>query len=82
MTRIGITGTGSCIPEVKIENNHFLEHSFLNPDGSQFKQNNTVIIKKFQAITGIAERRYAQKNQNNSDLAYKRFFKSYRRRQN
>ncbi|PCE64570.1 3-oxoacyl-ACP synthase III family protein [Sediminicola luteus] len=70
MARIGITGTGCYIPKVTVGNDHFLEHTFLNPDGSGFKQSNPVIIKKFKAITGIDQRRYATEEQNSSDLGY------------
>jgi len=41
-----------------------------NSDGSPFKHPNPVIIEKFKAITGIAERRYAEANLNTSDLAF------------
>ncbi len=67
---IKITGTGSYIPEVIIKNEAFLKTTFLNTDGSEFKQNNKVIIEKFKAITGIEERRYASKEQVTSDLGF------------
>lgn len=67
---IKITGLGSYIPESVTTNNSFLNNSFLNADGSAFKQNNETIIRKFVAITGIEERRYAPKGINTSDMAY------------
>jgi 3-oxoacyl-[acyl-carrier-protein] synthase-3 len=67
---IKITGTGSCIPNVIKKNEAFLSSKFLNTDGSDFKQNNKIIIDKFKAITGIEERRYAETNQVTSDLGY------------
>ena len=67
---ISITGTGSYLPELIIENQNFDKHEFLNSDGSSFKYENPVIIKKFKAITGISERRYAHKNLNTSDIAF------------
>jgi len=67
---ICITGTGSYIPEIIKKNKDFLENTFLNSDGSNFKVSNEVIIKKFQAITGIEERRYAKSIHNSSDLAF------------
>lgn len=67
---ISITGTGSYIPELKVSNKDFNDHHFLNLDGTAFKQDNEVIIKKFKAITGIEERRYAPKEYNASDLAF------------
>lgn len=65
-----ITGTGSYIPSIVKKNADFLENSFLNEDGTKFEQDNETIIEKFQAITGIKERRYAAENMNSSDLAY------------
>ena len=67
---ICITGTGSYIPEIIKKNQDFLNNKFLNPDGSEFNVTNDVIIKKFKAITGIEERRYAKHNYNTSDLAF------------
>ena len=51
-------------------NSDFENHTFLNADGSVFKQNNKTIIKKFVAITGIEERRYVSENLNASDMAF------------
>lgn len=67
---IGITGTGSYIPELVVENQDFENQEFLNADGSPFKHNNPIIIQKFKAITGIHERRYADPNLNTSDIAF------------
>jgi len=67
---IKITGTGSYIPNVITKNADFNQHQFLNEDGTAFKQNNDIIIKKFKAITGIEERRYAETNQVTSDLGF------------
>ena len=67
---IKITGTGSYIPDTIEKNEAFHEHIFLNNDGSAINSPNEVIIEKFQAITGIAERRYAKKHLNSSDLGF------------
>ncbi len=67
---IKITGLGSYIPTEKIPNTHFENHTFLDEKGTVFKQNNATIIRKFVAITGIKERRYAPKDMNASDLAH------------
>ncbi|MGY5354363.1 3-oxoacyl-ACP synthase III family protein [Wenyingzhuangia sp. IMCC45467] len=64
-----ITGTGSAIPNKIVKNNDFNNHVFLNEDGTLFEKENGEIIEKFQAITGIEERRYAEDNINTSDLA-------------
>ncbi|WP_299066050.1 3-oxoacyl-ACP synthase III family protein [uncultured Polaribacter sp.] len=65
-----ITGTGSYIPSLKVENNTFLNSEFLNNDGSNFSADNNVIIEKFKDITGIEERRYAKPEINTSDMAF------------
>ncbi|MDA7707661.1 ketoacyl-ACP synthase III [Flavobacteriaceae bacterium] len=67
---IKITGTGSYIPLLTKKNDDFLTAEFLNEDGSEFKVDNEVIIKKFESITGIEERRYAKDHHNTSDLAF------------
>ncbi len=67
---IKITGVGSYIPDRVEKNSDFQKHEFLYEDGSTFDQSNTVIIEKFKAITGIAERRYIHSELNNSDIAY------------
>jgi 3-oxoacyl-[acyl-carrier-protein] synthase-3 len=67
---IKITGTGSYIPDTIEKNNAFHKHIFLNNDGSVINSPNDVIIEKFQAITGIAERRYAKPHLNSSDLGF------------
>lgn len=65
---IKITGLGSFIPDVVKENASFKEHQFLNMDGSSIKSDNTVIIDKFKAITGIEQRRYAPHEMSSSDM--------------
>lgn len=65
-----ITGVGSYIPERIEKNEGFQKNEFLNEDGSAFGHPNTVIIEKFKAITGIAERRYIEDELTNSDIAY------------
>ncbi|TLP82215.1 3-oxoacyl-ACP synthase III family protein [Maribacter sp. ACAM166] len=67
---IAITGTGSYIPSLTITNTDFNDHQFLNLDGTAFNHDNKVIIEKFKAITGIEERRYAEKELTTSNLAY------------
>ena len=67
---IKIIGSGSCIPEAVQENSKFINNSFYNPDGSEIDTPNTEIIEKFEKITGIKERRYADNDLNTSDLGY------------
>lgn len=66
---IKITGVGSYIPKKQLKNDYFLNHEFFNPDGTRIKDDNQLIIKKFEAITGIEERRYAEENITTSDMA-------------
>jgi len=67
---IRITGTGSYIPSIIEKNEDFYNHVFLNADGSTINNTNEVIVKKFEAITGIQERRYLKKDLQNSDIAF------------
>ncbi len=64
-----ITGVGSYIPDVVRKNEEFLNHEFLNNDGTSFGSDNETIIKKFVAITGIEERRYIDDSLYTSDIA-------------
>jgi 3-oxoacyl-[acyl-carrier-protein] synthase-3 len=66
---IKITGTGSYIPSYVEKNEDFHNNEFLNTDGTVIKAPNEVIVRKFKAITGIDERRYAKPHLNASDLA-------------
>ncbi len=65
---IRITGMGSYIPELIERNEDFHKHEFMNIDGSDIDYPNEVIVEKFKAITGIAERRYAKSHLTSSDL--------------
>ena len=67
---IAITGTGSYLPSIITKNDDFLNHEFLESDGSAIEHNNEVIIEKFQSITGIMERRYAETDLKTSDLGF------------
>lgn len=68
--KIKISGIGSYIPELKISNTDFGNHTFLNDDGSPFAYPNDVVINKFKGITGIEHRRYAEDHLTSSDLAF------------
>lgn len=65
-----ITGTGSYVPSIIKKNTDFLQHEFLNEDGTPFEYDSATIIEKFKDITGIQERRYATQDLNSSDLGY------------
>lgn len=67
---IVFNGIGSYVPENIVPNAHFLNHEFFMEDGKPFDIPNEEIIKKFEKITGIKERRYASDDQLNSDLGH------------
>ncbi|MFT5103306.1 MAG: 3-oxoacyl-[acyl-carrier-protein] synthase-3 [Candidatus Latescibacterota bacterium] len=64
-----ITGIGSYIPQGVAKNESFENNSFFTEDGAKFGHENDVIIEKFKAITGIAERRYIKDNLTTSEIA-------------
>jgi 3-oxoacyl-[acyl-carrier-protein] synthase-3 len=64
-----ITGTGSFVPQTAKTNKDFTAHSFYDADSIKIDQEPDVIVKKFEQITGIAERRYADDNMLTSDMA-------------
>ena len=69
MTGVVLDGVGSYIPTHVVKNEEFLNAEFYTEAGEPFPDENDVIIRKFEKITGIKERRYAEKGQTCSDLA-------------
>jgi len=65
-----ITGTGSYISPLKIENKHFLNNEFYNPERKRIGKSNEEIIAKFQEITCIRERRYITDDLTTSDISF------------
>jgi 3-oxoacyl-[acyl-carrier-protein] synthase-3 len=65
---VKLTGVGSYIPNVVRKNEDFLQHKFYTPDGKGFDDHPEDIIRKFEAITGIQERRYVEDHLNSSDI--------------
>ncbi len=63
------TGTGSYVPTKQIKNEHFNSYEFYDSTGEKLPSLNSDITKKFEEITTIAERRYAEDNESTSDLA-------------
>lgn len=47
-----------------------MRHRFFDTNGELLPLDQTVILEKFKAISGIGERRYAQSNQQASDLGF------------
>src|SRR5690554_448057 len=65
-----IIGVGNYIPTQTVTNLFFDTYRFLDESGEALKQDNATIADKLREITGIEERRYAQKNQVTSDLGF------------
>jgi 3-oxoacyl-[acyl-carrier-protein] synthase-3 len=57
--RTVISATGSHIPEVRVPNEHFLQHDFRGSDSKTLDKTQADILRQFEAITGIRERRKA-----------------------
>lgn len=66
-----ITGTGSYVPSIIKTNKSFVNNSFYAENGELIPTPNEEIVEKFKDITGIAERRYADANENTSEMATK-----------
>jgi 3-oxoacyl-[acyl-carrier-protein] synthase III len=69
MIRTVIAATGSHIPESRVPNEDFLGHDFRGADQKTLEKTNPEILRQFESITGIRERRYATDDQVTSDLA-------------
>jgi 3-oxoacyl-[acyl-carrier-protein] synthase-3 len=64
-----IVGTGSHLPARAIRNADFLDHEFYDPEGKRIDRPTAEIIRKFEEITGIAERRWVPDDLVTSDIA-------------
>lgn len=64
-----ITGSGHFLPESVIKNTDFLNHEFYDEQGVFIEKPVSEIIQKFQEITEIEERRYAEQTLFTSDIA-------------
>ena len=71
MPKAIITGTGSYIPARNVDNSHFLKNEFYSEEGERNPKSNEEIIRKFQEITCIKERRNAAEELTTSDIAFK-----------
>lgn len=65
-----ITGTGSYISTKVVHNKDYLKNEFFGPDGKKLEKLNEDIIKMFEEITGIAERRHVTDDLVTSDIAF------------
>jgi 3-oxoacyl-[acyl-carrier-protein] synthase-3 len=69
MIRTVIAATGSHIPARSVPNEAFLQHDFRGSDRKSIDKPNADILRQFESITGIRERRYATDDQVTTDLA-------------
>lgn len=63
------TGTGSYVPSKQIMNDFFHSNQFYDSTGAKLTTPNEEITRKFEEITTIVERRYAEDDQVTTDLA-------------
>ncbi len=68
--RTVIAATGSHIPSVVVPNEHFLHYDFHGPDQKRIDKSNAEILRQFESITGIRERRYIPDDLVTTDIAY------------
>lgn len=61
-------GTGHVLPSLRVTNSEFKDHTFYDDNGELYPMNMDTLLSKFQEITGIEERRYANDNERASDL--------------
>jgi len=64
-----IAATGSFLPPVRVPNEAFLGYEFHDTDGSRIAKDNPEILERFEAITGIRERRWVSGDLVTSDIA-------------
>lgn len=65
-----ITGSGSYIPQNIMKNEDFINYDFFDSNGELIDLPNKILLHKFQEITTIEERRYADNDMVTSDMAY------------
>jgi len=63
-----IKGSGSCIPDRVIPNSEFVTGEFYSSAGEKIQDASETVIRKFEKITGIKERRWLNDSQVTSDL--------------
>ena len=67
---ISFLGTGHYLPTIVQPNSEFENSEFIDENGLPFATENTEIIEKFRAITGIESRRYLAPELTTSDMGY------------
>lgn len=68
MNSTKIIGWGSYIPDVLISNDQFAEKKFYTEKQEPIQVDGHVVVRKFQSITGIEERRYVKDDQDASTI--------------
>lgn len=63
-----IVGSGSRVPETVVPNAYFAERRFHGRDGRPLPGSNADLLRQFEAITRITERRFAAEGESASDL--------------
>ena len=64
-----ITGTGRYVPTEIVKNPDFSKNKFYDLNNVEYDQTHAEISEKFEAITGIKERRYVSDHLKTSDIA-------------
>ena len=64
-----ITGTGAYIPTIVKKGIDFTVHNFYAEDNKRIETDPLEVVRKFEQITGIAERRYVTEDMQSSDMA-------------
>lgn len=70
MLRTVITATGSHIPSERVPNDSFLGHDFRDAKQRTLEKANDEILRQFESITGIRERRYVPDDLVTTDIAF------------
>lgn len=70
LIRSVIAGTGSFIPPVRVTNESLLDRDFRDRNGHKLGKSNAEVLRQFEAITGIRERRYVPDDMMTSDIAF------------
>ncbi|MEQ9188306.1 MAG: ketoacyl-ACP synthase III [Cryomorphaceae bacterium] len=68
MKRTHIIGTGSYLPEMIVENDHFHRHQFYTEGQEPIETAPEEVTQKFEAITGISKRRYISGDMDSSTI--------------
>ncbi len=64
-----IIGSGAYLPEDIVKNSDFLNNEFYNASGTKNEKPTDEVVRKFQEITGIEERRHLKDKKRSSDMA-------------